>query len=718
MQIMGDGLAVLGSRHGMMWDPFNRRSYLVRFDRHPGIPVDLRVGLRLEGRTIVLPLAQEGAVFEFIDQEMTPTAMIMTGIDPVTGLKVRLHVRIPFLPRDAAWSTTPAYYVTASVSRLDKPFRWQRPVAGSVSGTLFVQVGGEALALTHAGQGLDVALDAPVTSASNGELPTSRQEPQSVVVHERLEALQGQATESGAEAAFTLNTAQVGPTVQLAWCAYAPALLNVFGEQAPFRYSESFSSLQDVVDWAREHAAEVEEAGAWFDELVGDHSLGVTTTHLLAQTLHAWLVNTWWVVRPSQQKEWFSVWEGSCYFHSTVDVEFTQSPFYLTLWPELLALELDQWPDFVKPGELCLGERGLGTLFLAHDMGILAACGKQAYPHDMEVEEAANYVLLSYAYWRRTGDSSLLRKHSETIRRFLDFVVACDTTGNGVPDRGCTNTIDDASPAIQYGREQVYLAVKALAALECGADLLEAAGYGRAIGPLGGASVDDYRRQAARCRTTVEYKGWLGDHYAVALDPSAEGLHDPWSGQALHGELGGWDAYHIYTPNTLPILDMLGRELGLDDVRIAQDAMLACQRTLARYGCRHSDYEASPETSHTAEGVAIASSNIGWVSMNMLRDMAAAYRGVDLLTMAERYWDWQATTNAREVRLFFETFGGNNLCFYPRGVAVWGYFEAAAGLVYDRVSGEQATNALRLTMRVPLLALADWPARRVPFFDA
>jgi hypothetical protein len=89
-----------------------------------------------------------------------------------------------------------------------------------------------------------------------------------------------------------------------------------------------------------------------------------------------------------------------------------------------------------------------------------------------------------------------------------------------------------------------------------------------------------------------------------------------------------------------------------------------------------------------------------------------------MLTMIERYWDWQCATNAREVRLFFETFGGNNLCFYPRGVAVWGYLEAAAGLVIDAVAHVQEVNALRLTSRIPLLALADWSAQKVPFLES
>ncbi|MCD6520271.1 MAG: hypothetical protein J7M05_10165 [Anaerolineae bacterium] len=82
MQLMGDGLAVLGSRHGMMWDPFKRRCYLVRFDQHPGIPFALQVGLRIGERTVILPLAPEGTDFAFVDQELMPTSMVMTGVDP------------------------------------------------------------------------------------------------------------------------------------------------------------------------------------------------------------------------------------------------------------------------------------------------------------------------------------------------------------------------------------------------------------------------------------------------------------------------------------------------------------------------------------------------------------------------------------------------------------------------------------------------------------
>ncbi|MHB9032071.1 MAG: glutaminase domain-containing protein [Anaerolineae bacterium] len=706
MQPMGDGLSVLGSRHGMMWDPFNRQSYLVRFDKHPGIPFELHAGVRLAGRTIVLPLCPQGEVFAFLDQEMTPGSMVLTGIDPETGIKVRLEVRIPFRPRDAPFSTAPVYYLQASISRLGKPFRWTKPAASVVQGSLFIEIAGSALTASADTHGFNLTLKAPLTRPFGVHTTPANH---SGTFQERLEVISGQVTSTGAELPFNLHMGEAGGAIQLAWCACADEVLAVADELCPFKYRAYFSDLSKVTAWARENMTEVYSYGAWFDGVVADHSLGTATTHLLSQTLHSWLINTWWVQVPSHTKDWFSVWEGSCYFHSTVDVEFTQAPFYLTLWPELLKLELDEWPIYAKSGEICLGERGEGTQYLAHDMGVLAACGRQVYPHDMEVEEAANYVLLAYAYWQRSGDAAVQLDHYDTIRRFCDFIQACDTTGNGVPDAGCTNTIDDAAPAIQYGREQVYLAVKALAALRCGAELLHSAGY-----PL----QEDYLAQAEAIRSVLEARGWLGDHYAVTLDPSAEGLVDPWTRQALHGTLPGWDAYHIYTANTLPVLDVVGSDLGLDDERLAQDILNAHQHTLTRYGCSNTYYSSSDSVTLTSDGVAVGSGAIGWVSMNVLRDIAAAYRGVDLLSMAERYWDWQATTNAREVCGFFETFRGNNLCFYPRGVAIWGYLEAAAGLRYSRVTGQREANALRQTTRIPLLALADWRKRSVPYYEA
>jgi hypothetical protein len=94
--------------------------------------------------------------------------------------------------------------------------------------------------------------------------------------------------------------------------------------------------------------------------------------------------------------------------------------------------------------------------------------------------------------------------------------------------------------------------------------------------------------------------------------------------------------------------------------------------------------------------------------MNMLRDISALYRGLDFRHLSERYWNWQVTTNAQAPALFFETFGGNNLHFYPRGVAVWGFFDAVAGRVIDRVAGVDESSPKIPGIKAPRLIDADW----------
>jgi hypothetical protein len=65
-------------------------------------------------------------------------------------------------------------------------------------------------------------------------------------------------------------------------------------------------------------------------------------------------------------------------------------------------------------------------------------------------------------------------------------------------------------------------------------------------------------------------------------------------------------------------------------------------------------------------------------------------------------------TNTQEPCLFFETFGGNNLCFYPRGVAIWGLLDALAGRVIDRVAGVDKCAGKVADVRVPKLIDAAW----------
>ncbi|HHT27305.1 MAG TPA: hypothetical protein GXZ82_08685 [Firmicutes bacterium] len=71
-------------------------------------------------------------------------------------------------------------------------------------------------------------------------------------------------------------------------------------------------------------------------------------------------------------------------------------------------------------------------------------------------------------------------------------------------------------------------------------------------------------------------------------------------------------------------------------------------------------------------------------------------------------------TNTQGAHLFFETFSGNNLMMYPRGVVVYGYFDALGGVRLDAVRKTIQADPLHDQLEVPILWCADWEAGVAP----
>ena len=374
MHIMGDALTVLGARLGIGIDPYNRRSYLVRHGKHPGIPIQIHAGVELGERTIIFPLAEEGEVFEFLDQGSTPTSMVLSGIDPESGLHLKLIFRIPFRPRDIDFSVVPAVFIEMEVARLGTPFRWRTQKSELIEGKAFLAFSGEGFSFS--------TYSNDITASYISEVSNPLGKPTDFIeCKDRLAVLSGTNINNRIECKFSIMPGDKPVTVSAAWCSYDEPVLNVLGDKCRFKYTELFGSIDEVADWARKNAGLVKQNSKNVDGIILGHNLGESISHLMAFSLHAWLMDTWMVVRPDG-KPWFTVWEGGFYFHSTIDVEYTQAPMYLTLWPELLGMQLDEWPLFGKDGSLCLGERGKDTLYLSHDMGEFSDCSGQLYPHD------------------------------------------------------------------------------------------------------------------------------------------------------------------------------------------------------------------------------------------------------------------------------------------------------------------------------------------------
>ncbi len=687
MHVMTDAAATLGGRFNIIFDPHDRCVYQNAFGDFRERRMELRAGLRTEdGVFWGLPFASDAQVFPYLEQFSTLTTIEYRGVHPGLGLAFSMRIRAPFYPRNVGISTAPVYFVDLEVTRR-KGFRWDEADSPVEKGEIVFELSGEKIGFDAMQNGFHYVFESTASSRHFENARMTR-------VDCWCEATEGVSAEgSRIGLPFSFSDAETA-RLSLTWsCWVAEPVLEVFGEATTLRYLDVFASREEMIAWALEERCRIEKRCDLVDSVVRDWSLGAAASGMCALALHSFLVDTWWTVR-KDGSDWFSVWEGSCYYHSTVDVEYNGAMLYLALWPDLLGMLLDQWAEFEVDGSEPLGASGKGTSYLCHDMGAAHVVGKQAYPHCMEVEESANYILMLAAWAAFTGEKKKAGRKIPLCRRLAGFIVAADSTGDGVPDHGVANTIDDASPAVQYGRRQVYLAIKSQAALWALAELEQKCG-------VRDSQAERWRAFASKSIKTLDEEGWLSDHYAVTLDRSTEGLLDPWSGKELEsGELEGWDAYSIYTTNGLLYLYLGGMKMPRwRTARFADDIENACRATMATYGCGHS--------SGAAEAV--------WFSQNMWRDWTAAYLGIDLLNNVERYWSYQTLTGDNWCSsLYYDTTPQNNLNFYPRGTVAFGMPLAAAGLRLNRMDKELVLSPLRSTLRVPLLPLADWERMRVP----
>lgn len=699
MQLMGHSISIFGSRFGLAFDPTKKRANLIRHDAHPGLPFEISVGFELDGQRRYLPLSQDGEAFEFCDFDTTATSMRMVGIDPKSGMRVSIKVTIPFRPRDVEFSVTPAIFLDVDCDRMENSYRWTKMENRdkAIEGRFFIELKNIA----------EESIFNFTPSLNENRILIDYQSPYRDLKKEPikymdslnyLDVLEGNLDDKSVMEEFKLHPGERAKSIKLSLTTYDESILRVLGDQVGFKYHQYFKNLAEVSNWAKQNRDQVMENSRLVDGIFDHHTLGQSYKHLMIQTLHTWLGNTWFTVRPNGQ-DWYSCWEGNCYFHSTVDVEYTQTPFYLTVWPELLELLLDQWSHYGKPGHIVFGleESGKDTVVMSHDMGEYTLCNHQIYPHDMPVEENTNYLLMLFSHYLRTGKTELIHKHKGLLKQLIDFILACDSTGNGIPNLGTANTVDDGSPAVQYCSEQIYLGVKAMSAVEAGYKMLEL---------TGDYDTSKYKKYVETAGKTIEDTGWENNHYVVTTNKSLDGLLDSWTNKPVSGEAEGWNEYHIYTTNGLTLLDMCGYTTSLNDEKLKIDLKHALEKTELKYGSSHSSYRKEEIASHP--------SKIGWISMNMLRDISAAYRGLDFFRMIESYWDWQLVSNSQEYMGFHETFYGNTLCFYPRGVASFGYFDAMVGFSYSPVLGQRSFMPIRSNIKVPLLIFADWKKGTVP----
>jgi len=710
MQLISWTVARLGSRFSLLFEPSQRQVRHSALGRFLDEPLDLAVGLvEPDGRELVLPFTKHGEVFYNPEQFERFNSITYRAYSKRYKLRFEFNIHSLFYPQNDKLCTMPVFYLEMRVNPM-KQVRWTKPVDRTPSQVkLFLRIN-RPNTLINVGQLGDksyVSLDyrsrlTPRNDGEHGQLEMV-DDGRTAQVQERIISLNADAAPDAGRngLSITLPVTEVGSGTKwrLVWGAYTADPVLQFkrdGQTATgkFHYTQFWNSLDEVLHDAITTRDEGLALSRRVEKSVEQTPLRQAQRHLLHQTFQNYLANTFWcnldnpvADLPSQ---WFSVWEGSCYFHSTLDVEYNVAPFYLGLWPDLLAKQLNQWPLFHKVHAPSKG------IYLHHDAGGGTIVSGQAYPHDMPVEENCNYLLLLQAYTRITGQTNIATAQSETVEQLANYLRWTDRDDSGFPSEGIANTIDDGSPAIQFSRKQTYLAIKRLAGMRAAADLLTIAGKADCAAPL-----NKYITQAV---PRIEQAAWLGDHYAITADSSTTGLVDAWTDQPLpFEELTGWDGYSIYTGNGLLLPLMTGQPLMFDKSRLITDLLNANRETLGAYGCGHS--------SNDPDNV--------WISQNLWRDQLARYLGLQKPAEGQDYWDLQTMSNTGDISLgFVDTYIGNNLSFYPRGAASLGIFFAGPRLTIDRLApaGGKFTVApdTHFPQRWPLMALADWKAGKIP----
>lgn len=692
-------LGRLGSRFSLQLDPIRKHVLYGAVGLFHQRQSELLVELRdAGGLTAALPLAGERPGFDLLSQRQTMCRVVYEGSSTACDTRVDTEIIAPFLPRDVRMSCAPVYLVHVTVSKLKHRLRWTGPKAEATRrGVLRFELNVPDVDAEFDGPVLTLGYDTPIQErretgegGADRELDPTARSVGANVAHclGQVAPLAGdwQLRDGGWELAYDVNDGAVaeGWLALTAW--FDEPCFEGHHVAGPLKYVPVFGSAEAVLDYARAERSHIVAAADFVDGLVLDSSLPKSLQDLIAFSWHSYLSCTLWA--DLDGRDWFSVWEGSCWYNSTVDVEYNNGLPYWGFWPELAEFTFDQWTQHLRPAE--------AGSWLEHDMGAGWTANGQSYHHPMECEENCNWLLMLYSHGVWWGREELFSRHAETSRQLVEYLLWTDSTGNGFPNHGTANTIDDATPAVQYGRDQVYLGVKRLAALHAAGRMAEATGD-HALADRCYAAVD-------RALTTLQTTGWLGDHYPVCLDRTTTGLVDAWSGQPLpYDELPGWDAYSLYTTNGLLYLfmiDDLPVDFDLDLLRI--DLLSAYRASLTEYGCTHS----SADPDHL------------WVSMNLWRDQVAAYLGENLLPTADRYWQMQIAANAgTEAKCFVDTNFTNNLCFYPRGIASLGALWATAGL-RQRAADKLISIAPPAPCRVPILSHVDWTNLRAPWLDA
>jgi hypothetical protein len=624
------------------------------------------VGLTVGETTRILPFAQ-GATFGALEQQITPLTTTFTARDPALPVVASFTFRSAFYPQNFEISSVPVYEIEVMLHN-----RSANPQTVSAF--------------------FGLPLDAPEAIADDLRSVTPITFPDGIdhdgidgLTWEQVIAGDGASPDLGGETPMVRAVVELPPwhtdTVRFYHAGYiAQPTLNRRGDRLRFGYTTLWESAADALSWYRSQADDLRRKGRVFESTVMDATVPPELKLLLSSAFKGICSNAWWA-----EDGWFSMMEIGAY-HSTLDVDYQLALFFFQYWPELVGRMLNQWADYYQPG----------SGYMAHDVGqhLEATGNRYGGPGSaMKVEENCNYLILLHHYWRTTTDASVLDGKHGIIAELVDFLLAADTSGSGLPNRDAENTNDWGSGLITASEEQSYHGVRLVVAYSAVVEMAVALGDAVLV-TLCEAAVERINRTLA--------EGWLGDHYPISL-ADADSYHH----------------YSMWTTHGLLYALRADMDLTLDLERLTLDLIHSTRRTLREHGCVHSTADVR-----------------GWLTQNLWRDAIAAYLGLDLTEHLRRYLghgeyvSYEDTTIlevANELMVVpgavaEHTHAGQThnvpmVDGHPRPACGFGLLYALAGLRYDAVEQRLSFAPVSFPLRVALTHLADWHNERIPWLE-
>ncbi len=249
-------------------------------------------------------------------------------------------------------------------------------------------------------------------------------------------------------------------------------------------YASLFKDLEDVLEFALEHAGDFLSRAAETDAILASTPLDDYRKFMIAQGAHSYCASTE-LLMDDRGAPVFIVNEGEYRMMNTLDLTVDQSFWELIFSPWTVRNELDAFLDRSsytdRYGLAFTHDQGVADCFSPRGSSSYELPGLSDCFSYMSYEETLNWALSACLYVRNSHDALWAEGASQPLAACLDSLRSRDKNGDGIMDVDSDRceggaeitTYDSLDISLGQARNNLYLAVKAWGTFLCLAAFFE-----------------------------------------------------------------------------------------------------------------------------------------------------------------------------------------------------------------------------------------------------